>query len=77
MKKIVSLILILLLSPTVYNLRAQQNSYAYPFRNPSLSLEERVNDLVSRMTLQEKAYQLVYTAPAIPRLGIPAYTWWN
>ena len=48
-----------------------------PFRNTSLTTEERVNDLISRMTLQEKADQLLYTAPAIPRLGIPAYTWWN
>ncbi|MCX6254048.1 MAG: glycoside hydrolase family 3 C-terminal domain-containing protein, partial [Bacteroidia bacterium] len=32
---------------------------------------------VSRMTLQEKADQLLYTAPAIPRLGVPAYNWWN
>ena len=77
MKKIFSLILFLSISATGYNLRAQQNSNAFPFRNPSLSLEERVNDLVSRLTLQEKADQLVYTAPAIPRLGIPAYTWWN
>ncbi|NMC38920.1 MAG: glucan 1,4-alpha-glucosidase [Bacteroidales bacterium] len=49
----------------------------FPFRNVSLPLEERVNDLVSRMTLQEKADQLLYTAPAIPRLGIPSYNWWN
>ena len=33
--------------------------------------------LVSRMTLDEKASQLKYDAPAIPRLGIPAYNWWN
>jgi beta-glucosidase len=56
---------------------AQQSQNEFPFRNPSLALEERVNDLVSRMTLKEKADQLVYTAPAIPRLGIPAYNWWN
>lgn len=48
-----------------------------PFMNPSLQTEERVNDLVSRMTLKEKADQLLYTAPAIPRLGIPDYNWWN
>ncbi len=53
--------------------RAQE----FPFRNASLPLEERINDLVSRMTLQEKADQLLYTAPAIPRLGIPSYNWWN
>ncbi|HEX6805018.1 MAG TPA: glycoside hydrolase family 3 C-terminal domain-containing protein, partial [Terriglobales bacterium] len=48
-----------------------------PFRNPRLPIEQRVNDLVSRMTLQEKAAQMVHTAPAIPRLGIPAYNWWS
>jgi beta-glucosidase len=56
---------------------ARQDPSTLPFRNPALSFEERVNDLVSRMTLQEKTDQLLYTAPAIPRLGIPAYTWWN
>jgi beta-glucosidase len=56
---------------------AQQPVYAFPFRNPALSEEQRVSDLVSRMTLKEKADQLLYTAPAIPRLGIPSYNWWN
>ncbi|MFN8241869.1 MAG: glycoside hydrolase family 3 C-terminal domain-containing protein [Bacteroidales bacterium] len=56
---------------------SQQTVYKYPFQNPDLAVSERVNDLVSRMTLQEKADQLLYTAPAIPRLGIPAYNWWN
>ena len=77
MKKLISLLLVLCISATVYNLMAQQKPYEFSFRNPSLPIEERVNDLVSRMTLQEKADQLLYTAPAIPRLGIPAYTWWN
>lgn len=39
--------------------------------------EERAKELVSRMTLEEKAEQLKYDAPAIPRLGVPAYNWWN
>ena len=38
---------------------------------------EKARELVSRMTLEEKASQLKYNAPAIPRLGIPAYNWWN
>ena len=38
---------------------------------------KRAHELVSRMTLEEKASQLRYDAPAIPRLGIPAYNWWN
>lgn len=39
--------------------------------------KRRAHELVSRMTLEEKASQLRYDAPAIPRLGIPAYNWWN
>ena len=49
----------------------------YPFQNTSLSFEQRVNDLVSRLTLEEKVAQMLNSAPAIPRLGIPAYDWWN
>ena len=49
----------------------------YPFQDPDLSLEERVEDLVSRMSLEEKVSQMVYTAPAVERLGVPAYNWWN
>jgi len=69
--------LVLSLIAFISSLQAQQNQSTFPFRNTSLPLEDRVNDLVSRMTLQEKADQLLYTAPAIPRLGIPSYNWWN
>jgi len=55
MKKVFSIILILSLSAAIYIVMAQQSPYEFPFRNPSLSLDERVTDLVSRMTLQEKA----------------------
>ena len=48
-----------------------------PFRNPTLPISVRVDDLVSRMTLEEKTGQMVHAAPAIPRLGIPAYDWWS
>src|SRR5262245_53338465 len=41
------------------------------------SFEQRAADLVSRMTLEEKVAQLQNDAPAIPRLGVPAYEWWN
>jgi beta-glucosidase len=77
MKKISLFFLFLLVLSAASLIQGQQLPDAFPFRNPSLPLEERVNDLVSRMTLQEKADQLLYTAPAIPRLGIPAYNWWN
>jgi beta-glucosidase len=47
------------------------------YRDPSLPVTVRVDDLVSRMTLEEKMAQLVYDSPAIERLGIPAYNWGN
>lgn len=47
------------------------------YMDPSLSIEVRVADLVSRMTLEEKVSQMVHPASAIPRLGIPEYNWWN
>jgi beta-glucosidase len=43
----------------------------------SLSAAARARDIVSRMTLEEKAAQLLHYAPAIPRLGLPEYNWWN
>ena len=48
-----------------------------PYLNPTLQPDERVKDLVGRMTLEEKVSQMMDVAPAIPRLGIPAYNWWN
>lgn len=45
--------------------------------NPALPVSERVHALISRMTLEEKAGQLGNAAPAIPRLGVPEYNWWN
>jgi beta-glucosidase len=47
------------------------------FLNENLPLQVRVDDLVSKMTIDEKVLQLQHTAPAIERLGIPQYNWWN
>lgn len=66
----------LLMCVVVMGLHAQL-PYKYPFQNPTLPLEERVTDLVSRMTLDEKIAQMMYEAPAIERLGVPSYNWWN
>ena len=54
-----------------------QKKFDYPFQNPALSINTRVNDLVSRLTLEEKVNQMLNSTPAIERLGIPPYDWWN
>ena len=54
-----------------------QQKTTLPYQNTALSFDERVEDLVSRMTLQEKVNQLFNQAPAIDRLGVPEYNWWN
>ncbi len=47
------------------------------YKDPSAATEKRIDDLVSRMSLEEKVSQLMNDSPAIDRLGIPAYNWWN
>ena len=51
--------------------------YKFPYLDPELSVEKRVDDLVSRMTLDQKISQMMNNAVAIDTLGIPAYAWWN
>ncbi len=86
MRAIVATVLLLLSLPCVLAQEAKPASptpeqvsaaSALPFRNPALPVEQRVDDLVARLTLEEKVSQLIDVAPAIPRLDIPAYNWWN
>ena len=51
--------------------------YEFPFQDPSLPMEKRVDNLVSQLTIGEKIDQLLYEAPAVDRLGVPKYNWWN
>ena len=50
---------------------------AFPYQDESLPVQQRVEDLVSRMTLEEKVAQMYDKAPAIERLDVPAYVYWN
>ncbi|MFN8257102.1 MAG: glycoside hydrolase family 3 C-terminal domain-containing protein [Bacteroidales bacterium] len=50
---------------------------AEKYKDLNLSFESRAGDLVSKMTLDEKISQMTNNSPAIPRLGIPEYNWWN
>lgn len=49
----------------------------YPFQNPGLSSEQRAKDLISRLTLEEKASLMCDQSEAIPRLGIKKFNWWS
>lgn len=66
----------ILLILAVSSLAAQQ-TYEFPYLNPALSVEARASDLIGRMTTEEKISQMMNSSPAIDRLGIPAYDWWN
>src|SRR2546422_9333677 len=66
-----------LTAQTAENPSAAKEPARVAYLDPSLPLEQRVNDLVSRMTLEEKVSQMQDVAAAIPRLGVPAYNWWN
>ncbi|MBS7458566.1 glycoside hydrolase family 3 protein [Coralloluteibacterium stylophorae] len=65
------------LSAQAQEREAEPASAQPAYRDTSLGFEERAADLVSRMTLEEKAAQMQNDAPAIERLGLPAYDWWN
>jgi beta-glucosidase len=49
----------------------------YPFLDPDLSIDLRVDDLIGRLTLEEKVGQMLHESKAVERLGVPAYNWWN
>ncbi len=62
---------------SLYVIAAVSQTYKHPYLNPRLSVEERVDNLLSLMTYEEKMTQLCDDSPAIERLGIPRYVWWN
>jgi beta-glucosidase len=72
MKKLIHLLGILCIALNLNTAIAQETP---AFKNTSLSFEQRVADLVSKMTLEEKILQMQNEAPAIPRLDIPYYNW--
>jgi beta-glucosidase len=55
----------------------EKRVYEFAFQNSELSVEDRVEDLIGRLTVEEKVGQMMNVTPAIERLGIPPYDWWN
>ncbi len=75
--RVVRILVVLLGAVTISASQNATPTTDAPYLNASLPVDVRVNDLISRMTLEEKASQLVNQARAIPRLQVPAYDWWS
>ncbi|WNI37389.1 glycoside hydrolase family 3 C-terminal domain-containing protein [Chryseobacterium sp. SG20098] len=73
MKRIVLVLCATLAAP----LFIAQSHYKYPFRNPDLPVNERIENLLSLLTTEEKIGMMMDNSQAVPRLEIPAYGWWN
>jgi beta-glucosidase len=69
-KRILLIVIISIISGSVW-------SQDFPFRDPALSNEQRAKDLISRLTLEEKATLMCDVSDAIPRLGIKKFNWWS
>jgi len=72
MKKIAVLFALIAFANLLYGQKA-----TYEYQNANLSIEKRVDDFISQLTLEEKVQQLMMESPAIDRLGIRKYNWWN
>ena len=67
-----------LLATLIFGLcAAMAGAQTLPYQNPNLSASERADDLLGRLTLEEKVSLMMDTSPAIERLGIPQFQWWN
>ncbi|HBG26812.1 MAG TPA: hypothetical protein DDX75_06925 [Phycisphaerales bacterium] len=72
------LIIFTMLSGLIFsNSPAQTDNNNFLFRDTSLPMEKRIEDLISRMTIEEKILQMCNDSAGIERLGIPPYFWWN
>ena len=72
MKKVIVTFLALAIGVT-----SVAQTFSYPFQNPELPRQQRIDDLIGRMTLEEKVAFLMNGSEGIERLGIPEYNWWN
>ncbi len=72
MKKLSIVFVVLLVSSVSWGQMVE-----FPFQNKELSVDERIEDLIGRLTLEEKTVLMVNSSTGVERLGIPPYDWWN
>src|SRR5574344_88496 len=77
MKRHIIAILILAASLVILTSSGKKPVYQYPFQNPDLSTEQRVENLISLLTPEEKVGLLMNKSVSVDRLGIPSYNWWS
>lgn len=77
MRRVLALLALAAFASGGWFLASRSRSVPYPFLDPSLPIERRLDDLLARLTLEEKIAQMTNSAPAVERLGIPQYDWWN
>ncbi len=81
--KILKIVFVLLLILSICHIIHAQNNIErlnetqFPFNNTELSMDERISDLVKRLSVEEKCAFLLYDFKGIENLNIPAYNWWN
>ncbi len=75
--RIQNLALKLFIVPSILLISINSRSQQFPYQNTELSAEQRAKDLLSRLTLEEKASLMENESPAISRLGIKSYEWWS
>ena len=77
MNSIKKLLVLIFMALVISVSHAAKEAVVPPYQNPDLSTDERITDLIGRMTLEEKVTQMVDRAASVERLGIPEYGWWN
>ena len=76
MKKL-SFVAVLVVMAALVSSCGGNTEYEYPFQNPKLSTEERVENLMSLLTPEEKVGLIMNKSISVDRLGIPSYNWWS